>query len=485
MALQIYNSQAQKKEEFKPLKEGEVSMYVCGPTVYDYLHVGNFRGAIFFNLVRNWLEKKGYKVKYVYNYTDVDDRILNRAKEEGVESSVISERYIKEFEKDYNDLRLRPHSANPRVSEHMDDITDFVKELVEKNKAYVIDGDVYYDVKAFENYGKLSHKNLDDMEAGFRIEVDSRKKHPADFALWKSAKPGEASWPSPWGQGRPGWHIECSAMIRALLGDSIDIHGGGMDLIFPHHENEVAQSEGCSGKQFVRYWMHNNMFQFGNQKMSKSVGNTIKGRDFISKYNAEILKFMTLSAHYRSQVDLSDEQVEHSISGLARIYSAMAWAEANFRKNSALAPAPATFQKTLQEADDRIAEALDDDFNTAEVMARIFEVIRQFNTLCRVAGKLSDEKIAACDAFYHWINSKGKVMALFQESPSQYLQKLDDMLLEKKNLSRSEIDKKVTERSQARANKDYALSDKLRGELTELGIQIRDTAEGTEWEVNK
>lgn len=485
MALQIYNSQSQKKEEFQPLNPGEVRMYVCGPTVYDYLHVGNFRGAIFFNLVRNWLEKKGYKVTYVYNYTDVDDKIIKRAQEEGTEPKAVAEKYIAEFEKDYATLQLRPQSSNPRVSDHMQTIIDFVKDLVEKNKAYMVDGDVYYDVKSFPEYGKLSHKNLEDMEAGYRIEVDSRKKHPADFALWKSAKPGEPSWPSPWGDGRPGWHIECSAMIRALLGDSIDIHGGGMDLIFPHHENEVAQSEGCTGQTFVRYWMHNNMVQFGHQKMSKSLGNIVKGRDFIEKYNAEILKFMMLSAHYRSQVDLSEEQVDQSISGLARIYSAMAWAQKVTSGGAPLAPAPESFQKAVQEADDKIAEALDDDFNTAEVMARIFEVVRQFNNLCRGPGKMTPEKIAASEVFLHWVKNKGSVMALFQEPPAEYLIRLDDMLLERKQLDRKQIDAKVTARTQARQNKDYKTSDQIRDELVGMGIQLRDTAEGTEWEVNK
>lgn len=485
MSLHIYNSQSQKKEEFKSLKEGEVSMYVCGPTVYDFLHVGNFRGAVVFNLVRNWLEKKGYKVKYIYNYTDVDDKIIARAQDEGVNSKVISERYIEEFQTDYQSLKLRPHSANPRVSEHMQTIIELVKDLVEKEKAYEVEGDVYYNVPSFAEYGKLSHKKLEDLEAGFRIEVDSRKKHPSDFALWKSAKPGEPSWDSPWGKGRPGWHIECSAMIRALLGDSIDIHGGGMDLIFPHHENEIAQSEGCTGKTFVRYWMHNNMIQFGNQKMSKSVGNVVKARDFLGKHNAEIFKYMVLSAHYRSLVDLSDEQIEQSTSGLARIYSALAWAEKHTKSGAPLAPAPETFQTLIKEADEKITEALDDDFNTAEVMARIFEVVRQFNNLCRGPGKMTAEKLAACEVFFHWVKNKGSVMALFQETPSEFLINLDDMLLEKKNLTRSDIDKKVSERAQARVDKDYALSDKLRDELTQMGIQLRDTADGTEWEVNK
>lgn len=485
MALQVYNSFSQKKEEFKPIKPNEVSMYVCGPTVYDFLHVGNFRGAIFFNMVRNWLEKKGFRVKYIYNYTDVDDKIIKRANEEGKTSTDISERFISEFEKDYAALKLRPQTANPRVSEHMTTIIDFVQDLITNQKAYVVEGDVYFDVKSFSDYGRLSHKNFEDMESGYRIDVDDRKRHPADFALWKNAKPGEPSWPSPWGDGRPGWHIECSAMIRALLGDQIDIHGGGMDLIFPHHENEVAQSEGCTGKKFVNYWLHNNMVQFGQQKMSKSLGNIVKGRDFMQQHHPEILKFMMLSAHYRSLVDLSEEQVSHSIAALARIYSALAWAEKQTKSGAPLAPAPESFEKAIAAADEGIVVALDDDFNTPEVMARIFEVIRQFNNLCRTPGKLSADKVAACEVFFHWVKNKGSLLALFQEPPMEFLRDLDDHLMKKMNLSPEVIESKIAERKQARTEKNYKRSDELRDELIQLGIEIRDTADGTEWEVKK
>ena len=394
MSVRIYNTQTHQKEEFVPLHEGEVRMYVCGPTVYDYLHVGNFRGAIFFNLVRNWFEHKGFKVTYVYNYTDVDDKIINRAKKEGVEASEISERYIEEFKKDYNELKLRPHSRNPRVTEFMEEIIDFIQELVKNGKAYEVEGDIYYDVHAFDGYGKLSNKNLDDLEAGHRVGVDERKKHPADFALWKAAKDGEPSWPSPWSKGRPGWHIECSSMARTILGDTIDIHGGGLDLLFPHHENEVAQSEGCTGKAFVNYWMHNNMINFGDQKMSKSLGNIRTARSFLEQYNGEILKFMMLSSHYRSTTDLSAEQINRAVAGLARIYSAMALAETLTHAKIELGPLPAKFEKAITDADDGIEKALDDDFNTPEVMARVYEVVRLFNNLARIPGKVTAERKA-------------------------------------------------------------------------------------------
>ncbi len=485
MSIQIYNSETQKKEVFTPVHPGEVRMYVCGPTVYDYLHVGNFRGAIFFNMVRNWFEHREYQVTYVYNYTDVDDKIIKRAAEEGVDHQEVAEKYILEFQKDYESLKLRPHTHNPRVTTHMANIIRFVQDLVDKEKAYVVGGDVYFNVKSYSEYGKLSHKNIDDMEAGFRIEVDARKKHSADFALWKSAKPGEPSWPSPWGEGRPGWHIECSAMIKTLLGDTIDIHGGGMDLIFPHHENEIAQSEACTGKPFVKYWMHNNMLQFGNQKMSKSLGNVRTGRGFLEEYNGEILKYMMLSAHYRSTLDFSDAQVDLAIAGLARVYSSLALAEKIIGMTLELVPLPEKFAKAIQDASLGIEQVMDDDFNTPEVFARIFEVVRLFNSLCRVPGKVGPEKKAIAEVFFHWLKNQGSFLALFQESPKEYLTTLDDMLLGRKGLKREVIDALVIERTDARKSKDFKRSDEIRDQLLALGIAVQDSPEGSEWEVAK
>lgn len=480
----IYNSQSHQKEEFQPLTPGHVTMYLCGPTVYDYLHVGNFRGPIFFNLVRNWLEYRGYQVKFVYNYTDVDDKIINRAKEDGVPASEISERYIVEFEKDFNSLKLRDHTINPRVTEFMAQIISFVRELVDNGKAYVIDGDVYYDVHAFPQYGKLSHKNLDELESGVRIEVDSRKKHSADFALWKKSKEGEPFWPSPWGNGRPGWHIECSAMARTLLGDSIDIHGGGLDLIFPHHENEIAQSEGATGKPFVRYWMHNNMLNFGSQKMSKSLGNIRTARSFMSEYNSEIFKYLMLSAHYRSVLDFSPVQLEHVISALARIYSALCLAENTVKQNGNGAPVP-EFEKVIADARSGVEKNLDDDFNTPEVLARLFEVIRVVNNLVRTSGPVTPKKAGVAKSFLQFTAWLSGLLSLFQEPPAQFLRTLDDMLLKKKNLQRSQIDQLVHERNAARASKDFKLADELRNQLVNMGIQVQDGAQGSEWEVAK
>jgi cysteinyl-tRNA synthetase len=483
LGISIYNSETHKKEEFQPIRPNEVKMYVCGPTVYDLLHVGNFRGAIFFNLVRNWLEYRGYQVNFVYNYTDVDDKIINRAKADGVEAHAISEKYIQEFEKDFASLKLRKHTHNPKVTEFMNPIIAFIETLIKNGVAYEVEGDVYFDVHAFPKYGRLSHKNLEDLESGSRIEVDERKKNPADFALWKKAKPGEPFWKSPWGEGRPGWHIECSAMARTLLGDTIDIHGGGLDLLFPHHENEVAQSEGATGKPFVRYWMHNNMLNFGSQKMSKSLGNVRSARSFIAEYHPEIFKYMMLSAHYRSILDFSPDQFEHVISNLARIYSALALAS-----RVAQAPSeatPADFQKVLDTAKAGVESALDDDFNTPEALARLFEVIRTFNNTVRTPGPVTPKKAAVAKAFLQWTGWLGNLMSLFAENPADFLRFLDDMLLKRKKLERASIDALVRERAQARLNKDFSRSDELRKQLTEMGIAVQDGPQGSEWEVQK
>ena len=484
MSVKIYNTLKRTKEDFVPIEEGKVRMYVCGPTVYDFLHIGNFVGAIFFNMVRNWLEKRGYDVTYVYNYTDVDDKIIKRSLEDNVPAKEISEKYIMEFEKDYKSLGLKPHTKNPKVSEHMQDIIDLIQKLIDQGNAYAVDGDVYFAVETFDDYGKLSNKNLEELMSGTRVEVSDLKKHVADFALWKNAKEGEPSWEAPWGKGRPGWHIECSAMNRAIFGDQIDIHGGGMDLKFPHHENEIAQSEACSGKKFAKYWMHNNMLEFGNVKMSKSLGNVITGRGFIEEYTGEVLKFMILSSHYRSTIDFSQKSIDRSINNLSRFYSALAHA-ASIKGEGALTPVPEKFEKRLQEADDKIAEALDDDFTMPEVMAEFYEVMKLYNNLCRKPGKPKPDQIAVAETFYAWLRSKGDIMALFQKEPGEYLIVLDDILLGKKDVKRADVDSLVAERSKARETKDWAKSDEIRDKLAALGISIQDSAEGTHWEVDK
>ncbi len=485
MSLKIYNTMSRKKEEFVSIEPSKVRMYLCGPTVYDFLHVGNFFGAIFFNLVRNWLEKSGYQVTFVYNYTDVDDKIINRANKDGVQSEDITKKYIAEFEKDFANLKLRKHTHNPKVTDYIPQIISFIEDLVKKEKAYVLNGDVYFNVPGFPGYGKLSNKNLDDLVAGTRVEINDQKRHVTDFALWKKSKPGEPSWQSPWGDGRPGWHIECSCMANELLGETIDIHGGGLDLTFPHHENEIAQSESKTGKQFAKYWMHNNMLVFSNQKMSKSLGNVRTGRSFMEEFGPEVLKFLILSSHYRSNVDFSAQQIDRAIGTLGRIYSSLSLSKRLAKSKGALVPVPEIFQKALDQAQVKITESLNDDFNTPEVMAAFFEVMRQFNQLCKKPGAVTPQMAAIAETYGAWLKHQGAMMALFQEEPDQFLVEMDNLLLKKKSLQRDVINKLVEERTNARTNKDYKRGDEIRQQLMEMGIAVQDSTDGTYWEVDK
>ncbi len=483
--LHVYNSLSRKKEIFKSLVPGKVKMYCCGPTVYGLLHVGNFRGPTFYNFLRHWLEHLGYQVTFVYNYTDVDDKIIKRAQEENVSSEAISERYIQEFEKDYASLGLRKHDCNPRVTAHMNQIIEIISVLIEKKYAYVVNGEVLYSIAAFKDYGKLSGRNPEELIAGARVEVDQSKQNPLDFALWKPSKPGEPSWPSPWGPGRPGWHIECSAMVRSILGDQIDIHGGGSDLIFPHHENEIAQSEGCTGHHLATYWMHNNMLTFSGQKMSKSLGNIWTGREFLEEYDAEIYKYMVLSVHYRSLSEFSESTADLAIKALARIYSSLNLADHLLKENQGAEETNSDWQQKLDQAWTVIENSINDDFSTPEAFAQIFELVREFNQQFRRGLKLNPKQKHAVSSFKSFIKKFGGFMALFQEDPSQFLMKLDDRLLEKKNLQRVNIDRLVQERQKVREAKDFKKSDELRTELTALGILVSDTPQGSYWEVQK
>ncbi len=482
--LQVFNTATRKKEEFKSITPGEVKMYVCGPTVYDYLHIGNFRPQIVFNLVRNWLEHLGYKVTYVLNYTDVDDKIIARSNELGIPMGELTEKFIAAYKRDFNDLGLTPHEHNPRVTDHMDEIIKITQGLIAKEHAYVVDGEVFYAVDSFEGYGELGQKNLEDLAAGIRVEIGSKKRNPLDFSLWKPAKPGEPTWPSPWGEGRPGWHIECSAMSHKILGAQFDIHGGGIDLIFPHHENEIAQSSGYTGKKMVNYWMHNNFINMGADKMSKSLGNIQTARGFLDKYHPEILKYMILIAHYRSHSDFSTAQIQNAIRGLARVYSAMGLASTILDKPVATEK-DAVFAEVLAQATQGITSALNDDFNTPEVFARIFEVVRIFNSGYKLGQKVTGAVRYRAEALQDWIAQQGRLMALFQETPTQFLRTLDDMLLEHHELNRSDIDALVNERTSARSQKDFKKSDELRAKLVSMGIAVSDTSEGTFWEVQK
>ena len=484
----IYNTLTKKKMPFHSLEKSRVKMYVCGPTVYGLLHVGNFRGAIFFNLVRNWLEAQGHQVTYVYNYTDVDDKIIAKAQSEGLSAQVISERYIAEFEKDFKRLGLKKHEHNPRVTEFIPQIVQFVAALIKQGKAYVVDGEVFYDLAQFPSYGKLSGKKLDELEAGHRVEVDQKKKGPADFVLWKPSKEGEPSWDSPWGKGRPGWHIECSAMIHEILGPTIDIHGGGIDLIFPHHENEIAQGEGRTGVPHCNYWMHNNFINMNDEKMSKSLGNIVTARKFMDDYHPEILKHLILSAHYRAQVSFNDEKILQTIAGLARVYGALRDAEKVARAPGAdnVQLAGADFVKAMQAADQKIADALNDDFNTVEMGAQIFEIVRIFNAMTPTK-KAKDVKVQACARlFLEWVRGHGHLMSLFGEIPAEFLRTLDRILLVKKGIDEAAVENLVIQRQLARSKKDFPKSDEIRQQLSAMEIVILDHQDGsTTWEVKK
>ena len=469
---------------------------------------------VVFNLLRNWLEEIGYKVTYALNFTDVDDKIIHRANEEKVTPTEVSEKYIHEYKTDFLSLGLKPHEMNPKVTEHMDSIIDMVNMLLEKKKAYVVDHDVLYSIRDFPEYGKLSGRKTDELIAGSRVEVDEKKKNPLDFALWKSAKTGEVSWPAKWGHGRPGWHIECSAMISSLFGEQIDIHGGGMDLIFPHHENEIAQSEGCTGKQMVGFWLHVNMLNFSGQKMSKSLGNIVTLREFLQIHHAEVYKFIILGVHHRSILDFGEESVSRSIVTLARIYSSLATVEAvlgdDFNSifdadltliaqhgmSRPLGQTRLDLAQVFKTTDAKILDgaiklqqrfeaALNDDMNMPEFFAPLFDLTREINTKFKRGMKLNDHQRAELKSKYFVLKYFGRLMSLFQERPSAFLKALDQKIIEAKKIDVTLVEQIIQERLVARAEKNFQKSDELRAKLTEMGIQVSDLPTGCHWEVAK
>ncbi len=486
MSLQVYNSLSRKKELFHSLEAGKVKMYCCGPTVYDFLHVGNFRGPVFFNFVRNWLEHTGYQVFYAFNFTDIDDKILKRAKDEGEDPRIIAETYIKEFWTDFNCLALKKHDANPRVTEHVEDIIAFIAGLIEKGHAYAVDGNVYFSVKSKADYGKLSGRSIEDQLTGVRVDLEPDKKDPQDFALWKKAKGSEESWPSPWGRGRPGWHIECSVMIYKHLGMQIDIHGGGSDLKFPHHENEIAQSECFTNQEFARYWMHNSMFTFSGQKMSKSLGNIRSMRSFLQQFHPEIFKFLVLSAHYRSILEFGERTISEAISGLAKIYSTLATAKIILsRQNEEKIEAPKDFMDKVAHFQQSVQESLDDDFNTPGFFVCLYELMHEFNKQLNRNSKIKPSTLGIAQAFTQAVQVYAPLMSLFQEEPEAFLLAMDDLLLKQMAVERTTVQALVDQRYAKRQVKDFAASDQIRDQLLNLGIALQDSPEGTYWEVKK
>jgi len=465
--IRIYNTLSRKKEEFVPLEEGKVRMYVCGPTVYNYIHIGNARPMIVFDTVRRYMEHKGYEVNFVSNFTDVDDKIIKKAIEEGVSSEEISLMYIEECKKDMEGMNVMPATIHPLATEEIDGMIDMISTLIEKGYAYAVNGTVYFRTRRFQEYGKLSHKNLDDLQAGSRsllVSGEDEKEDPLDFVLWKPKKEGEPYWVSPWGEGRPGWHIECSVMSRKYLGEQIDIHGGGEDLIFTHHENEIAQSEACCGKILCRYWMHNAFLNIDNKKMSKSLGNFFTVREISEKYDLQILRFFMLNAHYRSPLNFSADLMEASKNALERIRTAVAnlkfLAEhATAAEMSAEEAAKAEEAKKFEEDFDR---SMDDDFNTADGIAAVFELVKYANT-----NVTENSSKAFAEAMRAEIQGLCHVLGVIAEKKEELLD--------------TDIEKLIEERQAARKARNFARADEIRGLLLERGILLEDTREGVKW----
>ncbi len=465
--MKLFNTMTRKKEEFVPLEEGKVRMYVCGPTVYNLIHIGNARPMIVFDTVRRYMEYKGYEVNFVSNFTDVDDKIIKKAIEEGVSAEEVSRRYIEECKKDMAAMNVKPATTHPLATQEIDGMIEMIQTLIDKGYAYAVsDGTVYFRVKKFKEYGKLSHKNLDDLQSGFRslkVSGEEQKEDPLDFVLWKPKKEGEPYWKSPWCDGRPGWHIECSVMSKKYLGEEIDIHAGGEDLIFPHHENEIAQSECCNGKIFARYWMHNGFLNIDNRKMSKSLGNFRTVREIAKQYDLQVLRFFMLSAHYRSPLNFSADLMESSKNALERIVDAAG--RLRDRKEADKSPMTENEQSLLAEAESfrkKFEEAMDDDFNTADALAAVFEFVKFANTNVTeestgaFAGAVLDIMVTLCD-----------VLGL--------------VVLKKEEVLDKDVEELIQERQAARKAKDFAKADEIRSRLLEMGIELKDTREGVKW----
>ena len=477
--LKIYNTLNKRKEAFEPIKPGKVGIYVCGPTVYDASHIGHARSVVVFDVIVRYLRAIGYEVTYVRNFTDVDDKIINRAGELGISTRELSERYIKEFYEDMDALKVGRATIEPRATDHIDEIIGVVERLISLGHAYEAGGDVFYAVETFKDYGKLSGRRLEEMQAGARVEVDERKRNPFDFVLWKGAKPGEPMWDSRWGKGRPGWHIECSAMSTHFLGNHFDIHGGGKDLIFPHHENEIAQSEGAFGKQFVNVWIHNGFVRINQEKMSKSLGNFLMIKDILKEYHPEALRLFLLSNHYRSPVDFTDKAMVEAEAGLEKIYAFL------HRIDGYLGRCEPSDEKqepgTLWAS---FCQAMDDDFNTARGIGIVFETVRQLNRLMDdIGGKPGQHDQAGLESTRADLVRIGGVLGILTEAPSQFFEQRKADVLQRKGIDIALVERLIAERTRARHEKDWATADRIRDELFSMDILIEDRAEGTTWKV--
>jgi cysteinyl-tRNA synthetase len=490
MSQKIFNTATRKKENFHPLKEVSVGIYVCGITAYDVCHIGHARAAIVFDVVVRYLKAKGYAVTYVKNFTDVDDKIIERANKEGVSITEISERYIKAHDEDMAMLGVRMPTITPRATKHIKDMISLISTLEEKGYAYCIDGDVFFSVNNYSQYGDLSGRNLEEMIAGARVDINEKKKNPLDFALWKKSKEDEPFWESPWGKGRPGWHIECSAMSQRYLGETFDIHGGGEDLIFPHHENELAQSLAATGKPLANYWMHNGFVKINSEKMSKSLGNIFPVREILKNYHPEVLRFFILQSHYRSPVDYSDDSLTEARAGLIRCYRTLQLlkelqmklsAETGMISKKSAAQAGSCISK-FKKLTEKFNEAMDDDFNTAQALGYVFDMIRLANNFIVEEKNISSSDkakiLAAGDKVFDYF---GEVLGIFQSDADQFFISDKEMELRKRDLNIDEIEDLVKQRQSARQNKDWARADAIRKKLEQLHIILEDSANGTTW----
>ncbi len=487
MALRVYNTLSGKKEEFVPLAPGKVKMYVCGVTVYDHCHIGHARANVVFDMIYRYLKYVGLAVTYVRNYTDIDDKIINRANRDGIPWHEVSERFIAEFDKDMAALGLELPTHQPKATEHIPEIIAIVARLVEKGHAYAVEGDVYFRVATFADYLKLSKRNLEEMQAGARVEVDGRKENPMDFALWKGAKPGEPSWESPWGAGRPGWHIECSAMSMKFLGETFDIHGGGKDLVFPHHENEIAQSEAANGRPFVNYWLHNGFVNINSEKMSKSLGNFFTIKEVLERYDAEVLRFFLLSAHYRSPIDFCDQNLNEAHAGLERIYKGLAEIDrvcAGKREaGGLLSDGGRELEEKVRDIGLRFREAMDDDFNSALAIAGLFDLTRVVNRVAAEDSVVSDRLCEILATARQAVIDVGRVLGLFTSEPAEYLGRIKSRRAAELEISTEEIEGLIGERALARKSKDFKRSDEIRDLLLSRNIALLDSPLGTTWAV--
>ena len=485
--MKITNSMTGKKEEFIPINKDEVKMYACGVTVYDLSHIGHARQAIVYAMITDYFRYKGYKVTYVRNYTDVDDKIIKRANELGKNALEFSGEQILETEKDMEALHVTDADVKTKASGYIPQIIKFVENLIEKGDAYVTEkGDVYYSVKTFKEYGKLSHRKVDELRNGVRIEVEEGKKDPVDFALWKSAKPGEIYWESPWGKGRPGWHIECSAMILNTLGETIDIHGGGRDLLFPHHENEIAQSEALTGKKLANYWSHCGLIKINGEKMSKSLGNSLSIRDALKMYNYEVIKYVLLSKHYATDMDIHDSDYKIAEEHMYYFYSTIKKMNEFIMANAGDANGETLDNETLKNIVPKFIEVMDDDFNSALAISNLHIIFRDINNMMKTANKGNVLIVANTLAkALEDIKSVYKILGFFEQDPDEFISEMKEKYLSKLKITINEIENKITKRAEAKKNKDYETADAIRAELDKKGILLNDTKNGTTWDIKE